>query len=153
MNARLLPSLLLQLVAIALGWNFLVAALGQGAHYVTSGWWGSLLGLVILAMGLVVPVAGLAAGLVASLSFRLPATRASTDDEFADAVFSSTLMHTLGYLACGLLLWQLRPAQPGPHAAYGTGFAITSVLIAVAFALLASIAAVAIVARRGPRPA
>jgi hypothetical protein len=150
--ARLLPSLAAQLIAIALGWNFLLAALGQGAHYLLAGWWASLLGLTILVMGLTIPVAGLAAGLVASLFFRLPRDRPSTDNAHDDMMFGGAFVYALAYLGCGLLLWQWHPGRPGPHAAYGTGFVITMVVLALSFGLLASMLTSAVVARRHPIP-
>jgi hypothetical protein len=150
--ARLLPSLVPQLLSIALGWNFVISALGQGAHYLVAGWWASLLGLIMLAMGLMLPLAGLAVGLVASLFFRLPADRPVSDNAHGDLVFGGAFVYALAYLACGLLLWQWQPGRPGPNAAYGTGFVVTMVALALSFGLLASMVSAAVVARRHPIP-
>ena len=152
MIVRLLPSLAAQLIAIAPSWNFLLAALGQGAHYLLAGWWASLLGLIMLAMGLMIPMAGLGVGLVASLFFRLPADRPMSENAYSDLVFGGALVYALAYLACGLLLWQWQPGRPGPHAAWGTGFFVTVGALALTFGLLASMVTAAVLARRHPVP-
>lgn len=146
MIARLLPSLVLQLLAIAVGWEFLIAALGQGAKYLLAGWWASLLGLVMLIMGLVVPAIGLVAGLLPSLILRLP--RALNQDDFMRAATGAGLLHAAAYLVLGLGLWLRSPGRPGPNADYDGGFLLVTAVLALGFGQLAAMAAGAIVARR-----
>lgn len=146
---RLLPALLPQLVALALTWNFSIAGLGQGAHYVTSGWWGTLLGLVVLAMGLIPLIAGGVVGLLVALFFRVPAQPRVKDDDFAGVMLGGGLLYAAAYLVVGSLMWQFAPPSPGPNATYGTSFVFAAALVALGVGLATSALVTAIITRRG----
>jgi hypothetical protein len=149
LNARLLPSLVLQLAAIAVTWDFVIAGLGQGAKYLVAGWWASLLGLVMIGMVLMVPLAGLIAGLLPSLLLRLP--RPMEEGEYALAALGAGLLHAAAYVALGTALFGAAPPRVSPNADYDAAFVLVSVLVAVGFGLVAAFGAGAIVARRPPR--
>jgi hypothetical protein len=146
MLLRLLPSLALQLIAIAWGWDLLVPMLGQGAHYLVAGWWATLLGLVMIGMALMGPFAALLLGLVPSALLRLPQPLAEGD--FALAWMGAGLVHGAAYLALGGLLWRAWPFKAGPYAAFDGTFLAVAVAVAIGFGLLAAFGAGAIVARR-----
>jgi len=150
MIARLLPSLVFQLGAIALAWPFFVASVGQGSKYLLLGWWGSLLGLVMLGMALMVPLAGLLVGSVALLFFRLPQDHAARPDDLVGSTFLGGAVFGLAYLAAATWLWQVQPGRPSENAGYGSDFIIVGTCLAFAFGFLAALVSVAIVARRMP---
>jgi hypothetical protein len=146
LNARLLPSLILQLLAIGAGWDFLIACLGQGAKYVTAGWDASLLGIIMLGMALTVPAAGLLAGLLPSLLLRLP--QPMDEGDYALAAMGAGVLHAAAYFALGTLLWRAGPEHVSPNAAYDGSFVLVAAVVALGFGLVASFGAGAIVARR-----
>jgi len=145
-NARLLPSLALQLLAIAIGWEFVSAGLGQGAKFLFAGWWASLLGLVMIGMVLMIPLAGLLAGLLPSLLLRLP--EALDEGDYALAALGAGLLHGAAYVALGTALFQAWPPRASPNADYDAGFVLVAVVVAAGFGLVAAFGAGAIVARR-----
>ncbi len=146
---RLLPSLLAQLIVICLGWPLLISGLGQGSHYVLAGWWASLLGLVVLIMGLLVPAIGLVVGLLASLFFRVPAETPVSVDAIGDLTVRGGLLYSVAYIATGFAMWQFAPMTPNSNASYGTGFLVVSVGVAFGFGFFASMVTGRVIARRG----
>ena len=149
MNARLLPSLALQLLAIAAGWDFVIATLGQGAKYLVAGWWASLIGLVMIGMGLMVPLVGLLAGLIPSLLLRLP--QPMDEGDFALAWMGTGLLHGAAFIALGGVLWRVWPAAASPNADYDGTFLLVASLVAVGFGLVGTFGTGALVARRPVR--
>ena len=150
MIPRLLPSLLFQIGALAIAWPFFIAGMGQGSQYLLAGWWASLLGLVMLAMALMVPLAGLLVGSLASLFFRLPREHVSRPDELASSTFRGGAVFALAYLTTAALLWRHSPPLPSANASYGVDFVIVGTCVAFGFGFLAAMVSVAIVARRMP---
>ena len=150
MIARLLPSLIFQLAAIAVSWPLFVAGFGQGSKYLLAGWWASMLGLVMLGMALMIPLAGLLVGSVASLFFRLPPDHLAQPDDLIGPTLGGGAVYGLGYLATATLLWQFQPGRPSEHADFGSDFIIVGSCVAFAFGFLASLVGVAIIARRMP---
>ncbi len=146
---RLLPSALAISASIPLGWPLLIAALGQGAHFIASGWYGSLLGIVVLTAGLIVPLIGLAAalGLAALLRFpdeQLPMKQAPFDD----LVAASFALFALACVVPGTLMWWLSPPQATSNSNYGTAFAITVAVMVGIFALWGGALCSHVLARR-----
>lgn len=150
MTWRLLPGLLPQLAALGFTWNFCIAGVGQGAHYVTAGWWGTLLGLVVLTMGLAPMLAGAVVGMLLSLFVRVPPHTRVNDDGFVGLMLGGGLFYAASYLALASVLWQFSPPAAGPHATYGTSFVLFGALAALSLGMGTSACVTAVVARRGP---
>lgn len=146
MLLRLMPTLLLQLLALAIGWDLLIALLGQGARFVVAGWWASLLGLVMIGMALLIPLVGLLAGLLPSLLLRLP--QPMDEGDFALAATGIGLLHAASYLGLGLVLMRLWPPRASPNAIYDGHFLLVAAFVAGGFGLLSAFGSGAIVARR-----
>ncbi|WP_137939491.1 hypothetical protein [Chitinivorax sp. B] len=116
---RLLLVGLVQIAVIAAGWSWWVDGLGQAASYLSAGWWASMLGLIVLAMVLLVPLAAMGlGGLVAFLLGR--SLKLAIDG------LKVGLLALLWFAVChGIAyhwLWQLQPPVPNQHSSYGGVF-------------------------------
>ena len=138
MTLRLLTMALVHLIAVVYGWHFLIETLGQTARYLPAGWWASLLALVMLGMGLMIPAGALLVSLLlGALLLRLaPAAAGQPVVNTGIAV----LFFALAYAAGGLLMWQLAPPTPHAHSSYGLAFQLLSVSMVVCLGLLCGLA-------------
>ena len=138
MLLRLTAMALVHLIAVVYCWHFLIETLGQTARYLPAGWWASLLALVMLGMGLMVPASALFVSLLlgALLLRWAPAVPGQPVVNTGLAV----LLFALAYAAGGLLMWQLAPPMPHAHSSYSLAFQLLSASMVVCLGLICGLA-------------
>lgn len=135
---RLSAMALVHVVAVVYCWHYLIETLGQTARYLPAGWWASLLALVMLGMGLMIP----ATALFISLLVGTALVRLAPPEPGQSVVDTglAMLLFALAYAAGGLLMWRLAPPTPHEHSSYGLAFQLLSASMVVCLGLLCGIA-------------
>lgn len=133
--ARIGLSTLPYLVAIALSWRWVTDGMAQGAPYLLAGWWASLIGLFVVTMASLGPLAG---GLVSmflaeGLRLRPPAAVDIRADRWLS--FAGPALYFLLPWLAWEVLWWWQPPVPTREATYGPAYFWVLGVLAATFAV------------------
>ncbi len=133
---------------IAVDWPRLMEALGQGSHAMAAGWFGIPLGAVVIAMGLMMPIAGLGAALVVAclLRDREPAMAGSARSLHVHLAALAT--YPLAVLAVSTTMWRFDTPQASEYARFGQAFFVTAGLLGLSLCIFAAMCTARILLRQ-----